>query len=648
MPKFLFFALAVFYSRPVHCQTIIFTTDALAQPYQAPIASSPKGTYLAGALYDPKSAAGPEGSQSVLVKYDATGRTLWSKQVAEPRGVFPHIIASDGTAVYIGGGTGFFVDYEAFVRKYDEAGNELWFRQFPVGATQSDHTTAGGIAADPSGVYVSATNGAFPFQLGLAAGLLRKLSPDGDELWSRTLEGTSPGGLTIAATGLYVTGLNAAGGFVSRYTSDGDELWRHQLDPSVSPGIDLYIPTAVVTDSTGIYVGGGIGRRSADNSFEPGGPEGAFLLKLDADGKELWTHRFGGSGGRINALAVDASGVYAAGTIMSSLPGQCRAGSLDPFVRKYDAEGSEQWSRQFGTPYTEFVGGMTVDSTGVYVSGGAWGPGGNGGTTFFTKISNAPVVVDRSRPYIITECVLNAANNTGGGVAPGEIVTVYGAGIGPQDLTMGQVEDGRLSTVLAGTRVLFDGIAAPLLYSSAVQSGAVVPYGVSGKQAVTVQVEYQGAVSDPLLVPVFPMRPAIFTRNGLGNGQGVMLNDDGSLNSPDNPAARGSILTMYMTGQGLSSPALADGTIVESVLPRPRIPVMVGFEDPADPYGNDYLDAEILSAEGVSGAVTGLLEVKFRIPATARTGSAVQLRFLQNGQVDQVLYGDAAVTVALR
>jgi uncharacterized protein (TIGR03437 family) len=171
---------------------------------------------------------------------------------------------------------------------------------------------------------------------------------------------------------------------------------------------------------------------------------------------------------------------------------------------------------------------------------------------------------------------------------------------------------------------------------------------VSGKQSVSVQVEYRGEVSDPLVVPVFPSRPAVFTRNGSGAGQGIILNEDGSPNSPENPAARGSVLTMYMTGLGLTSPSLTDGTIVGSLLPGPTMPLTVVFEDPADPLGEDVLTAEITSARGDSGAVVGLFEVKFRVPAMAGTGSAVPIVFWQNGQVDQVQYGDSTATVALR
>jgi uncharacterized protein (TIGR03437 family) len=637
----------------VQAQSILFVNNAVSQPYPAPIAIGPKGIFMAAASYDPGSLAGAAGSHATLLNFDSSGKRVWAQQVAEPTGVFPKAIAADSTAVYVTGSTG-VVELNAFIRKYDDGGKELWFRQFPVGSAHRNQTAATGVGSDASGVYITASDSSYGLQPGLAEGLLRKYSPAGNEMWSRALNGSSPSGLAIDAAGIYVIGLNAGGGYLSRYTLDGDEVWRHQFDPSPLPGTSLHIPLAVVADSTGIYVGGGMGQRLGEGVFEPSRPfvpgrfDDAFLLKLNADGRELWAHDLGGTKGRVNAIGIDASGVYAAGATSSSLPGQCKAGSVDPFVAKFDSAGSELWTRQFGTPLTEAVAGVAVDSSGVYIGGGAFGPGGTGGDTFLAKMTIIRGPVSDSRPHITPDCVLNAANYTGGGVAPGEIVTIYGGAMGPSTTTASNKEDGRFATTLAGVRILFDGTAAPLLYVSVTQSSAVVPYSVSGKETVTVQVEYQGVISDPLVVPVFPVRAAVFTKDGSGRGQGLILNEDGSLNSPDNPGQRGTVFTMFMTGVGLATPPVSDGAIVGSTVPKPRAPVVVSFADPSDSYGDQFLQAEIISSAGIPGAVNGLFELQFRVPPATLTGSAVPITFWQNGQIDQVLYGDNAVTLALR
>jgi uncharacterized protein (TIGR03437 family) len=138
----------------------------------------------------------------------------------------------------------------------------------------------------------------------------------------------------------------------------------------------------------------------------------------------------------------------------------------------------------------------------------------------------------------------------GGGVAPGEIVTLFGSAMGPSELVpLRLTDDPRLATALAETRIPFNGVPAPLLYVSDKQSSAIVPYAVTGKSSVDVQVEHQGVRSEAVTVPVLTSRPGISGQDGSRQGQGAILNEDGSPNSPSNPAQRGSIITLYVTGE---------------------------------------------------------------------------------------------------
>jgi len=174
--------------------------------------------------------------------------------------------------------------------------------------------------------------------------------------------------------------------------------------------------------------------------------------------------------------------------------------------------------------------------------------------------------------------VVNAASYVGGGVAPGEIVTIRGFALGPPQFTPPRVtEEGRLATMLADTRVLFNGVPAPLAYVSGQAISAIVPGTVAvqppadnGYRSVDVQVEYKGMLSEAVTVPVLNARPGIFSLDGSGYGQGAILNEDGSINSPLNPARRGSVVSIYATGGGEAAPAIADGQIVTDILPRTR------------------------------------------------------------------------------
>jgi uncharacterized protein (TIGR03437 family) len=130
-------------------------------------------------------------------------------------------------------------------------------------------------------------------------------------------------------------------------------------------------------------------------------------------------------------------------------------------------------------------------------------------------------------------------------------------------------------------------------------------------------------LSDAVTVPVLPSRPGIFSLDASGHGQGAILNEDGSLNSPSNPALRGSVITIYGTGGGETAPGIVDGEVFfYSIPPTTSLPVSVFFN-----LNSDYdtpKRGEVLYAGGVAGSVAGLLQVNVRVPLDiAVTGDAV-------------------------
>src|SRR5262249_34668670 len=173
--------------------------------------------------------------------------------------------------------------------------------------------------------------------------------------------------------------------------------------------------------------------------------------------------------------------------------------------------------------------------------------------------------------------------------------------------------DGKLATNLGGTQVLFDGTPAPLLYASSGQLAAVVPYGIDGKKGTQVQVRNGTNVSDFVALPVTPFSPSIFSKDYTGSGQGAILNQDGvTVNSSARPADRGSVVSIYATGEGQTMPGGIDGEIARgSTMPKPSRAVQVWI---------DGRPAELLYAGAAPGQVAGLFQVNARIPADARAG----------------------------
>ncbi|HEV2687537.1 MAG TPA: hypothetical protein VGV35_03255 [Bryobacteraceae bacterium] len=208
--------------------------------------------------------------------------------------------------------------------------------------------------------------------------------------------------------------------------------------------------------------------------------------------------------------------------------------------------------------------------------------------------------------------IVNGASFTGDAVSPGELIAIFGYNIGPAQLANAQFDaTGHVTTTLSDTQVFFDGIAAPVLYTSSNQAGVIVPFGVAGPQT-QVEVRYQGQVSFPIMIPVVQATPAIFSLDGTGGGPGAIVNQDGNLNSGGAPAGRGSIVLLYATGLGQMNPAADDGQIVSAApFPMPLLPVQVFI---------DGQPAEVLYAGAAPDMVQGVLQINVRIPDAASSG----------------------------
>ena len=167
-------------------------------------------------------------------------------------------------------------------------------------------------------------------------------------------------------------------------------------------------------------------------------------------------------------------------------------------------------------------------------------------------------------------------------------------GAGPQ-LTADQ---SHVTTALAGLRVLFNGIAAPILFASAGQANVVAPFELAGSSQTTVQVELNGVLSVPQTVPVAASAPGIFTLLGTGSGQVAALNQDNSFNSVDATISPGSIVVLYGTGAGQTSAAGKNGKISTGTLPRPlqQVAVTIGGQN-----------AEVLYAGNAPGLVVAVV-----------------------------------------
>jgi uncharacterized protein (TIGR03118 family) len=259
---------------------------------------------------------------------------------------------------------------------------------------------------------------------------------------------------------------------------------------------------------------------------------------------------------------------------------------------------------------------------------GNGGRGGDGNTLYFVAgvpnpAPGAGVAVRRGilgsiAPPSQIDAVYNAAGGQLNSIAPGEIVILTGQTVGPSPLVAATIPSfGTLGTTVAATSATFNNIPAPVLYASGTYTSVIVPYGVAGSPSANVVLKTGTQTTAAFTVPVVATVPGIFTTNGGGTGAAVVLNQDGTVNSPANAAARGAVIVLFATGEGVTNPPAADGAIATGFFLRePVLPVSVTIGGSP---------ATLLYAGEAPGSVAGVLEVEVVVPAAAAAGASVPL-----------------------
>jgi len=257
------------------------------------------------------------------------------------------------------------------------------------------------------------------------------------------------------------------------------------------------------------------------------------------------------------------------------------------------------------SPTGNFVGTDGTSLSSVTLSGG-----------------EAAVFINAGPPDIQVFGVAGAASYSTAAFSPGEIVTIFGRGIGPPVLAANEVNyNGQLSSTLGGsTQILVGGIAAPLIYVSSTQSSAIIPYEIAGKQTAEVAIAYNGATSQPFSIAIAPTAPGLFAQNQQGFGPAAILNQDGTVNTASTPASPGSTIVIFGTGEGILSPAGTTGEIVEIAPPFPLIasPVSVTIGG---------VQCDVVYAGTAPTFAEGLFQINAMVPEGVASGNQlIQVR----------------------
>ena len=344
---------------------------------------------------------------------------------------------------------------------------------------------------------------------------------------------------------------------------------------------------------------GGIGVDPARNVYFTGTYLGAptdYVFRINDDG--TFVPLYGSTGnplrfGYIPSLAVDSNSNVWLGNTFVNASGTYTLGHPYP---GYSGDGGPAQSARFNFP-----------AIAIAPNGDLYLLEGN-------RIRKVTTLTPAKPPVIAGGGIVNAVSYTGGTIAPGELVAIFGSDFAATGLQVNAVDNNRVPWVLGRTKVLFDGNPGAIVAMTPTQINVFVPYSLEAGKSAAVTVQTDASVSSPVLVPVAGAAPGIAAADQTGSGQGAILNQDSGLNGPANPAARGSVISLFGTGEGRVSPPLLSGDLS----------ISTPFSTPVDPVvvtiGGQ--PAEITYAGAAPLEPIGVFQINVKIPATLSAGSA--------------------------
>jgi len=445
-----------------------------------------------------------------------------------------------------------------------------------------------------------------------------KLNPAGTVLWATYVTGTY-GAMTRGMA------VDEAGDVIVAGTTNSD-------DYPVTPGA---FQTAYTAAAMPFPVAPG-------SSYKDPPPATGYITKVNSTGTGLvWSTYFGGSfTDRITGLAATPTGeILVSGRAGSSdLPGLevtpagCRPSAVEElgFIARVAADGATAGPTQLiaGAPdctylncdvasgYTNYLASwpVTVSAGGTAVTGGT-----NGTLAAVDYLSASRLA-----------CVKDPADNVQlRKLAPGQLLSLFGEDLAP---VLPFLPASGVSASTNDFGVFFNGIPAPILYSSGQQINTQIPFELAGQASVRVQVvnkQLPLKLAETYTLAVAERQPAIFLSTAAWTSPfpgytqcggtvaigpaALAVNADGTLNDCANPAVSGSTVTLFANGLGQLTPALATGTVAAA--PAVMLAPGVTLLDP-------NLSPLITETSTLPGALNGVEQIQFKAPAPLASSTA--------------------------
>jgi uncharacterized protein (TIGR03437 family) len=352
-------------------------------------------------------------------------------------------------------------------------------------------------------------------------------------------------------------------------------------------------------------------------------PVTGYVTKLNANGSGLVfsTYLGGSSVDSIGSMATDSAGrIYLGGvTISPDLPGlsvvpdACRPSYVYPaaFVTRLSADGSSLTETQLAFGLTQSLGLVALD--------------GQGRAT--AQIGGALASLDLFAAPSPLVCTTDAADFAPlNSVAPGQLLSLFGEGIGPERAVQAQPQGGFIPVSLGftGLSVTFNDVPAPILYASYGQVNVQVPYEVADLASVTMKIQY--GTTSTAVFSVVPSQPSAFVQAvsyATCSGEiresllPVAVNADGSVSGCGNKAQRGTLVYAFLSGLGLAGGHPVTGAI-GATSQAPFVSATASFS------------AERVLVTAEAGAINGVWQAKIAIPL-ASSGPSLQFTLTVNG-----------------
>ncbi len=476
-------------------------------------------------------------------------------------------------------------------------------------ATSAQLNGPRGLAADAAGnVYISDTKNARVRKV-TPAGTISTVAGNGTSGYggdggaAASAQLYTPVGLAVDGSGnLYIADFNnnrirmvTPGGTIGTVAGSGNAGYSGDGGPAT--GAQLNYPVGVAVDSgSNIYI--------ADS--------GNYVIRKVLSGGQIYTI----AGNGISGYSGDG------GPAVQAQIGSPAAVAADSAWNVYFTDGSARVRKVYTDGYIVSIGGNgTIGYSGdggAAVNAQLDAPEGlavdsKGNAYVADSANNAVRELQPLASGIAITAVVSAASNQSGAISPGDVVTIYGSGLGAGGVSYSLV-NGVVPENLAGTTVYFNNAAAPVLYASSTQVNVVAPFGLTGQTAQVV-VNYLGQNSAPQSVNIIPAAPALFTGNASGAGQVAAINvQDGTVNGPANPAHEGTYVALYATGAGQTDPPSQDGAV--AAVPLPLVPSNLGL---SVTIGGQA--AKVTYAGAAPEIVEGVIQVNVLIPTGIPPGS---------------------------